>query len=82
MIQPNRRILGGAGAVLLVAAGAVAVSQCTADPVVETGNEEQAEEAVAPMDTLAMTPDAIRAANIAVETVQSASVRRFLLRLR
>ncbi|GGP00493.1 MULTISPECIES: efflux RND transporter periplasmic adaptor subunit [Sphingomonadales] len=71
MIQPNRRILGGAGAVLLVAAGAVAVSQCTADPVVETGNEEQAEEAVAPMDTLAMTPDAIRAANIAVETVQS-----------
>nr|WP_306300339.1 efflux RND transporter periplasmic adaptor subunit [Erythrobacter sp. LQ02-29] len=56
---------------MLVAAGAVAVSQCTADPVVETGNEEQAEEAVAPMDTLAMTPDAIRAANIAVETVQS-----------
>lgn len=73
MMKPNRRLLGGvAGAVLLATVGALAVARCTTDTAVETGNGEQPEQAVqAPEDSLAMTADAIRAANITVEAVQA-----------
>lgn len=73
MITQDKRLLGGvAGAVLLAAVGGFSVARCTADPTAEAPNAGKAEEAAeAPTDSLAMTAEAIRAANIGVEAVRA-----------
>lgn len=73
MITQDKRLLGGvAGAVLLAAVGGFSVARCTADPAADTQSGEKAEEdAEAHADSLPMTADAIRAAEIAVEAVRA-----------
>src|SRR3546814_16240181 len=73
MITQDKRLLGGvAGAVLLAAVGGFSVARCTADPAADTQSGEKAEEdAEAHADSLPMTADAIRAADIAVEAVRA-----------
>lgn len=73
MITQDKRLLGGvAGAVLLAAVGGFTVARCTADPAAETQKEKAGEEsAETPPSSLAMTAEAIRAADIAVEAVRS-----------
>jgi len=73
MITQDKRLLGGvAGAVLLAAVGGFTVARCTADPAAEAQKEKAGEEsAETPPSSLAMTAEAIRAADIAVEAVRS-----------
>src|SRR3546814_7208625 len=73
MITQDKRLLGGvAGAVLLAAVGGFSVARRTADPAADTQSGEKAEEdAEAHADSLPMTADAIRAADIAVEAVRA-----------
>jgi len=73
MITQNRRLLGGVGgAVLLAAVGGFTVARCTADPAAEAQKSSIGEDsAEAPPSSLAMTDEAIRAADIAVEAVRS-----------
>lgn len=75
MIRQDKRLLGGvAGAVLLAAVGGLLVGRCTTDPVTQTPSAEEAEEEggeEAHGGSLAMTADAIRAADIAVEAVRA-----------
>src|SRR3546814_1877721 len=78
MITQHKRLLGGvAGAVLLAAVGGFSVARCTADPAADTQSGEKAEEdAEAHADSLPMTADAIRAADIAVEAVRAGGLGR------
>lgn len=73
MITQDKRLLGGvAGAVLLAAVGGFSVARCTADPAAETPSADKAAEgAEAHTDNLAITAEAIRAAEIAVEAVRA-----------
>jgi len=73
MIAQDKRLLGGvAGAVLLAAAGGFSLARCTADPAAEMQAAEKTEaEAEAHTDKLAMTAEAIRSADIAVEAVRA-----------
>jgi len=73
MITKDKRLLGTiAGAMALAAATGFGVARCTADPIaasVEDG-EGETESETAP-DRLAITPDAIEAAEIGVETISA-----------
>lgn len=73
MITQDKRLLGGvAGAVLLAAVGGFSVARCTAEPAANTPAAKEAEAgAEAHTDRLPMTAEAIRAADIAVETVRA-----------
>lgn len=76
MITKDKRLLGTlAGAMALAAATGFGVARCTADPVaapVQDGGGETESEA-AP-DSLAITPAAIEAAEIGVETISAGSL--------
>lgn len=72
MITQDKRLFGGvAGAVLLAAIGGFSVARCTADPSVASAPTKDSAESETPSDSLAITPDAIRDAGIAVETVRA-----------
>lgn len=70
MIDTNKRLLGGAAAIALVAGlGGFAVSRWTADAPAPATTESAAPEAEAPATTLAMTTAAIKDAGIATEAI-------------
>ncbi len=72
MVTNDKRLLGGvAGAVLLAAVGGFSVARCTADPAALSVPSEKSAESETPPDSLAMTPDAIREADIVIETIRA-----------
>ena len=73
MITQDKRLLGGvAGAVLLAAVGGFSVARCTADPVSSQSTEKVGgKKSETPPDSLAMSAQAIREAEIAVEAVRA-----------
>ncbi|URW75858.1 efflux RND transporter periplasmic adaptor subunit [Sphingomonas donggukensis] len=72
MIDTNKRLLGGAAAIALVAGmGGFAVSRCTTDTPVPAATEPVAPEGEAPTTTLTMTAAGIKDAGIATEAISA-----------
>lgn len=73
MTNENKRLLGGAAGIALIAAlGGYGVAQWKSEPAapVGAGAPKKEETAEAPTDSVAMAEDAIRQAGIATETLQ------------
>lgn len=77
MITKDKRLLGTvAGAMILAAATGFGVARCTAGPATAPaaeGEKEAASEALP--SSLAITPEAIKAAEIGVETIGAGGTR-------
>lgn len=70
MITQDKRLLGSiAGAILLAAVSGFTIARCTADPAPADTAEKAEPESEALPDSLAMTDEAIRQAEIGVETI-------------